>query len=349
MPTKQEVNYAAILEEKGESLKTVIRPIPSPGPDEVLVRNYAIAANPVDWKMQHSGAYIQSFPTVLGSDGCGIITAVGSSVTKFKVGDRVTGLAGVIYLGNADHGAFQTYELLKEIATLEIPDVMTFEEGSVFPMAFATAAIALYTILGIAPPKSPVEPKNQGLLIWGASGSVGTAAIQLAKNAGFEVFATASPAHHKYLKSIGALEVFDYKDADVVSKIVASAEKVGTPISLAFDTVSEGETSKLCADILLVSGENKGSKLCLVLPWSSKEPRPEGIEVGQTGAYRTGTDQAELGSWLFNEYLPIQLERKTIVPAPKIEIVEGGIGALQKALDKLKAGVSGQKLVVKIE
>jgi hypothetical protein len=189
---------------------------------------------------------------------------------------------------------------------------------------------------------------EEGILIWGASGSVGTAAVQLAKNTGLKVFATASPALHQYLESLGAHEVFDYKDTDVVSKIVASAKKTGTPISLALDTVSEGETSKLAADVLLASG-GKGSKLCLTLPWSSKEPQPNGVEIGNFGAYQVIADQAEVGTWLFNEYLPRELERKTIIPALKVEIVEGGIGAAQKAFDLSKAGVSGKKLVITLE
>jgi NADPH:quinone reductase-like Zn-dependent oxidoreductase len=142
---------------KGRPSQTVTRPIPTVSLDEVLVRNYAIATNPVDWKMQDSGSYIQSYPAVLGSDGCGIIAAVGSSVTKFKVRDRVTGFAGVIFLGNADHGAFQTYTLVKEITTLKLPDFLSFEEGATFPMAFATAAIALYVVLGVPRPTGTVE------------------------------------------------------------------------------------------------------------------------------------------------------------------------------------------------
>jgi NADPH:quinone reductase-like Zn-dependent oxidoreductase len=348
MSTKQEVNLAAVIEKKGARLSTIKRPIPSPGPGELLVRNYAIAANPVDWKIQDYGFAITEYPNVLGSDGCGIVTAVGEGVTKFKVGDRVTGFAAVIYNQNPDHGAWQIYTIFREIATMRIPDFISFEEGTTFPMAFATSAIALFVNLGIPLPKDPIKPQRNGILIWGGSSSVGTAAIQLARNAGFKVFVTASPRHHKYLESLGAFEVFDYNDPDVVSKVTASAKSAGTPIAYAFDTITEGNTSTLSANILEAAG-GKGGKLVLVLEWPSKSPKPEGIEISQTGAYRAGTDQAEIGSWLFNEYLPEQLEKKTIIPAPKVEIVEGGIEAAQKVFDQLKAGVSGKKLVVKVD
>jgi NADPH:quinone reductase-like Zn-dependent oxidoreductase len=117
-------------------------------------------------------------------------------------------------------------------------------------------------------------------LIWGASSSVGTSTLQLANNLGFKVFATASPAHHKTLKSLGAFEVFDYHDSAVVQRIVAAAKSTGTPITLGFDAVGEGKSYKQAAYVLGASG---------------------------------------------------------------------GIQAAQTALDKLKAGVSGKKLVITID
>lgn len=66
----------------------------------------------------------------------------------------------------------------------------------------------------------------------------------------------------------------------------------------------------------------------MTLPWHRKEPQPEGIEILQTVALSTGTNPEDIGKWLFNEYLPKAPENRSIVPAPKIEIVEGGIGAV---------------------
>jgi hypothetical protein len=80
--------------------------------------------------------------------------------------------------------------------------------------------------------------------------------------------------------------------------------------------------------VLATSG-GKGGKLVLVLEWPEGE-KVEGIEVSQTGATRTGTDQAELGKWFFNEYLEKALANGSIVSAPKFEVVAGGIKAAQK-------------------
>lgn len=301
----------------------------------------------MDWKIQDYGFAINKFPTVLGSDCCGVVVAVGDSVTNFQVRDRVTGFAGVIYNQDINHGAFQSYTILRDIATTKIPDDMSFEEGSVFPMAMATSLIALIVCLGIPKPTRSVIPQKSGLLIWGASSSIGTSALQLARNMGFKVFATASPAHHQSLKSLGALEVFDYHDSSVIDKIVAAAKSAGTPITLGFDAVGEGNSANQAAEVLAASGGKPG-KLVLVLPWPEGE-QPEGIEISETGAYKAFTEHAELGKWFFNEYLERCLANGSIIPAPKFEVVPGGINAAQSALDKLKAGVNGKKLVISVD
>jgi hypothetical protein len=75
----------------------------------------------------------------------------------------------------------------------------------------------------------------------------------------------------------------------------------------------------------------------------------KGVEFLNGGAIRLWTAQPELGAWLFNEYLQGALENGSAVPSPPAQIVEGGIGAMQEALDLLKKGVSGRKLVLKVE
>ena len=207
--------------------------------------------------------------------------------------------------------------------------------------------MALFVDLEIPLPTEPVTPPSSGLLVWGASSSIGTATIQIARNLGFKVFATASPTHHKYLKSLGAFAVFDYHDSSVVDKIVASARDHGVTISLGFDAITEGDTARQSSEVILSSG-GKGGKLVLANAWPESD-KPQGLQISQTMAYRHGADQAEIGEWLFNDYLAKSLADGTIVPAPEIEVVPGGLGGAQAALDKLKAGVSGRKLVVKVE
>jgi NADPH:quinone reductase-like Zn-dependent oxidoreductase len=217
-------------------------------------------------------------------------------------------------------------------------------------MAFATAACMLYIDLKIPrPPATPLgsSEKGEGFLVWGGASAVGSATIQLARNSGFKVFVTASKKHEGYLKSLGAYEVIDYHDSDVVEKITAAAKRAGTEIKMGADTITEGDSAKLAADVLVSSGGE--GKLAITLPWPEKHEKPKGLEVLVTGAYRLSTEQPEFGEWFFNEYLHSALENGSVVPAPPVEVVEGGIEATQKVWDLLKKGVSGKKLVVKVE
>jgi NADPH:quinone reductase-like Zn-dependent oxidoreductase len=254
----------------------------------------------------------------------------------------------VIYNNEITHGAFQTYTLLRTIGTTKLPDNVSFKEGSVFPMAFATAACALYIDLKIPHPSiSPdIASDKKGLLVWGGAASVGTAVIQLAKNSGFKVFAAASQKHEKYLKSLGAYAVFDYNDHDVVKKISEAAKQAGIELRMGVDVIAEGDTAKLAADVLVSSGA--GGKLDLTLPWPEKYEKPTGVEILQCAAYKLGTSEVDFGEWFFNEYLQGALENGSVVPAPIIQVVEGGIAATQKVWDMSKKGVSGKKLVVEV-
>ncbi|KAL8738585.1 MAG: hypothetical protein Q9181_000636 [Wetmoreana brouardii] len=353
----QKLNRAAVLEAPQTRITLKTRPIPSPGADEVLIRNHAIASCPVDWKMQDYNIFISQYPIVLGSDISGVISKVGASVTGFTHGDRVFGFAAVICNSNIDHGAFQTYTILNDFATAPLPPTLSFEEGSMLPMAAATAALGLVVNLGIPRPRSTSSvdavEQNNAILVWGGASSVGTLVIQMARKIGLTVIATASPKHHTYLKTLGATIVVDYRSPEVVSEISSAAKNLGVLLRYAFDCVSEGETFSQCAKILsnslstLGDHENK-TRLVLVLPWPGELPRPEGIDISQVIALQLVTQQKELCRWLFHEWLPTALADGSIIPSPHLEIVKGGLESTQVAWDRHKAGVSGAKLVLQV-
>lgn len=84
-------NRAAWLDEKNSKLRVGDAPMPQPGPEEIVIKNRAIAVNTVDWHMQDIGIFVQQWPTILGSDVAGEVHEVGSNVTRFKKGNRVVG------------------------------------------------------------------------------------------------------------------------------------------------------------------------------------------------------------------------------------------------------------------
>ena len=345
-------NPAAVLYEKNAKAVYTERPVPKPEGDEMVVRNHAAAVNPVDWKIQDYNLFIEKYPIVIGNDICGVVEAVGPDVTKFKPGDRVTGFAGNIYNSNIDHGAFQKYPILREVSATKIPASMSFEEGSVFPMAMATACMSLFDSLAIPrPPRGELEGKTNvsTLLIWGGASSLGQCAIQIARVLGIKTFVTASTKHHATLKKLGAAHCFDYHDNDAEEQIAKAAEAEGTPITLAYDTISENGTLHRCAKALRAASQGSKATLSYVLWQPEGQTPPEGVQLELTVAMRVGKDKQELGRWFFNDWLQNALASGQVIPVPEIEIVPGGLRATQAAFDQLRNRVSGKKLVIQVD
>ena len=332
-------NLAAVLKEEKASLTIEERPIPKPGPLDVVVKNRALATNPVDWKMQQLGYFLDKYPAILGSDVSGVVDAVGSDVKRFQRGDRVTGFADVLLSKDPRNGAFQQYSVVKDCALAKIPDSMSFEEGSILPMSVATAAVGIFLSMEISRPPA----KHQGgFLVWGASSSVGTAAVEIATSLGYTVYGVCSPRHSAMVKKLGAHETFDYSSSSVIKDITQSLKASNQQVVAAYDAISEHETAPKCAEILEAFG---GGKLCLTLPYPEDARKPAGVDMSEPMAANICVDK-EFGHWLFNEWLTKALEDKTFVPSPAIERIDGGIQSIQTALNIHAKGLSGKKLVV---
>ena len=220
-------NKASFLPSKAGTLEIRSTPVELPGPDQLLIRNHAIAINPIDWKVKDSGAAIKSYPIILGTDVAGDVVEVGSDVTQFKKGDRV--LAATLYgtrLSNTE-AAFQNYTMVAALVTSKIPDALSFEQASVVPLSVMTAADGLYGKDQLSLPYPSLNPKksDQRILIWGGSSSIGSSAIQLAVASGVEVITTASKHNTEYCKSLGATHVFDYSSPAVIGDLVAELQK----------------------------------------------------------------------------------------------------------------------------
>lgn len=285
--------------------------------------------------------------STLSLDVSGIVEAVGSNVTIFKKGDRVFGFADGFSSGKLENSAFQTYTNVTVTSAAKLPDNIDFEHGAMLPMAVATASIALFNDLELPRPSLDLtQERSETILIWGGASALGSMAIQLARLAGLVVYAVASPSHHAYLKSLGASELFDYRSPNIVNEVVDFAQSAGRSIGYAMDVISEEKTLTTVGKILSALG-NKTSKLAHVLPWPEHVAAPPDVQLLSVSGETVWTTRKDFSEWLFHTFLPSALERKLIVPSPQLRIVEGGLDGLQSAMDSLKSGVSGQKLVVK--
>lgn len=188
-------------------LKEVAKPTPKD--NEVLVKVYAVSVNAGDlhllradpFLIRLSSGLLKPKNTILGSDIAGRVEAVGSNVKQFKPGDEVFG-----NISANGWGGFAEYVAVPENALALKPANLTFEEAAAVPMAAITALQGIRYAGGIRP--------GQKVLINGASGGVGTFAVQLAKASGAEVTAVCSTGNLDMARSIGADHVIDYTKED---------------------------------------------------------------------------------------------------------------------------------------
>jgi len=205
---------------------------PTPRDNEVLVKVHAASANPADWHLMRAAPFLARLAngllkpknTRLGADVAGRVEAVGSNVTQFHVGDAVFGSMTLHELGS-----FAEYICAQEDALALKPAKLTFEQAAAVPLAAFTALQGLRD-------KGQIQP-GQKVLINGASGGVGTFAVQIAKSFGTEVTGVCSTRNLAMVRSIGADHVIDYTQADFSQN--------GERYDLIFDAVGNRSVSDL--------------------------------------------------------------------------------------------------------
>lgn len=172
-----------------------------PAADEVVVRVNAAGVNPVDAYIR-SGTYAvkPALPYTPGWDAAGVVEAAGAAVTRVKAGDRV-------YVAGTSSGAYAEFTLSKAALVHPLPDAATFEQGAAIGVPYATAYQALFHRAHAAP--------GETVLVHGASGGVGIAAVQLARAAGLRVIGTAgSEQGRKLVAAEGAHHCLDHGAPD---------------------------------------------------------------------------------------------------------------------------------------
>ena len=205
---------------------------PAPKENEVLVKVQAASANPADWHLMRAEPFLARLEnglfkpkiTKLGADVAGRVEAVGKSVSQFQAGDDVFGELPLNVLGS-----FAEYVCASEDALALKPARLTFEQAAAVPLAAFTALQGLRD-------KGQIQP-GQKVLINGASGGVGTFAVQIAKSFETEVTGVCSTRNLDLVRSIGADHVIDYTQEDFT--------QTGQRYDLIFDAVGNRSVSDL--------------------------------------------------------------------------------------------------------
>jgi NADPH:quinone reductase-like Zn-dependent oxidoreductase len=201
-------------------IEEVERPVPRD--DEILVKIHATTVNRTDVGLRSAEYFISRFVTgllrpkrkILGMEFAGEVEAVGAAVTKFRVGDQVFGM---------EYGAHAEFVCIQESAPLAtMPAGTTFEEAAAVPDGAMLALACLRKVEAL---------EGRSIVIYGASGSIGTAAVQLAKYLGAEVTAVCSTRNVELVRSLGADQVIDYTKEDFT--------KNGKKYDVIFDSVGK--------------------------------------------------------------------------------------------------------------
>ncbi len=199
-----------------EVLEAVERPTPSPGPGEILIRHEAIGLNFVDTYMR-SGLYPLTLPAVLGSEGAGVIEAVGEGVSRFKPGDRAA-------YGAGPTGAYAQYHVVRADRAALLPEGISTRTAAAVMLKGMTAEFLLRRCY---PLKS-----GEIILAWAAAGGVGLILCQWAKAIGATVIGcVGSPDKAELARAHGCAHVILYKQEDVAARVRELTGGLGVRVS----------------------------------------------------------------------------------------------------------------------
>jgi NADPH2:quinone reductase len=207
-------------------LKPMDLPTPVPGEREVLIELAYTSVNPVDWKIREGrlkDRMPNAFPLIPGWDAAGTVAAVGKAVTGYKGGERVYAYCRKPVI---QWGTYAEYVAMDAEAVAPLPANLGFAAAAAIPLTGLTAWQSLFDCAGLA--------RGQTVLIHAAAGGVGGLAVQLARQAGARVLATASRANHDYVRALGADELIDYHAEDFVAAVQHLAPG---GVDVVFDTV----------------------------------------------------------------------------------------------------------------
>lgn len=290
--------------------------VPTPAPGQVLVEIKAVGVNPLDADIRAgSKDFPVNLPHTPGFDGAGVVVDAPSS-TRFKKGDRV-------YLAGALTGTYASHALAQENQVHPLPDNVTFSQGAGVFAAYSTAYRALVQ-------KAKARP-GQTVLVHGASGGVGIAAVQIAVALGLQVIGTASTKEGRDLVAQqGAHQVFNHRDSDYIGR-VKLVTKDGAGVDIVIEVLADVNLVKdldviqVGGTVVVVGSRGEVDKLAPGL-LMMKDATVIGFALHRSTPDEVAEQRAFIGAGLTNGSLrPIVAKEFALVDAPKAhdEILHG--------------------------
>ncbi|KAK7036608.1 hypothetical protein VNI00_011541 [Paramarasmius palmivorus] len=308
---------ALLLEKKQGPWVVGSREIETPKPGELLVKVQAAGLNPIDWKIQTYGIYVEDFPAILGMDVAGDVEEVGADVEGFEEGDR-------------------------------IPSKYSYTQVASLPLGFATATIGLFAEfprgLGLNPTFDPsVQYKGSAALVIGGSSSVGRYVLQILKFSGFStIIAYASSQHTETLLSLGATDIID-RNKVAISDLQSAVKNITTtPISVVYDAIASPDTQNAGYTVLA----DDGKMVLTAKPNVDNKLLVESKKLTNVFGSVYPEPNRPLGKIMYKN-LTRWLEEGVFVPNP-VEELPNGLAGIADGLERLKNNQVGSvKLVGK--
>ncbi|GIK05517.1 hypothetical protein Aspvir_009630 [Aspergillus viridinutans] len=339
MPDKQ--NVAAWLPRVGAKLELGPAPMPEPGDDELLIQTEAVAIQPAEYKIQDGVLpFPLSYPTIIGLCFSGTVVQTGPGVTRFHIGDRVvTNSAGTLR-NDARFGALQRFALTTQQLTAKIREA-SFEKAAALASNLYGAMSALVLHLHLDKPSTTPDPANKTkkVLIWGASSSFGANAVQIAASAGYAVVGVASASNASLVRSLGATEFVDRRQASAAEDLIA----IG-PFHAVLAAADAAKDQEVIGTVLAAQG---GGTFLSTMGVREGVKLPDGVR----GVFAQFLDDyldpknADFTSWVWWEYLEEAVAKDQIQALPTR--IMGGLSKTQESWDLLRQGkTSAERLII---
>lgn len=295
---------------------------------------------------------VKTWPIVLGCDASGVVVEVGeAAASDFKIGDRV---CGCTRLGIPGHSTFQEYFCMDAKLTVIFPKNLSFQQGATLGVGTYTACLGLFDGLKIKlpGPSTPMEPKDEWIVILGGAGSVGQYTIQIAKILGYKVIATCSQKTAPLVQGLGADAVIDYSKSEEEQlhdlKTITGGNFFGV-----WDAVARSES--LARKMLMEVSVEKQKYFATTDDWTPME-KNEDHETYRTELGVAGRDEEDGNVASTNEqlesYIPFLtrlLETGKLRPN-EFKVVGKGFEDVPKAVEIQQKGASaGAKVVVDLQ
>ncbi|KAK6500260.1 hypothetical protein TWF481_010607 [Arthrobotrys musiformis] len=319
-------------------------PIPTPGPNDVLIKVAVTGTNPKDWKYINTEKAFNS-----GDDIAGTVESVGENVPSFRPGDRVAAFHVML---TQTGGSFAEYAVAPATTTFHIPRNLSFEDAATIPLVAYTVGIALYQDLALPAPWARKDGEPVPLVVYGGTTSVGLTALKFARLSGFSPLITIAGGSKDVIARDNLADVIiDYRNNPNIAEEIKKALN-RKELLHAFDAFSESPSAEPLAANLSPKG-----KLVGILPYKQELPNGHKLKFAYVGSghqvyppYNTEEESKADQDFVqvFSSYLEKILREGRFKTHP-IEVLPGGLNGIPEGLNRLKQQkVKASKLVARI-